>query len=212
MQTPSFKVGECNWLLTPEQELELIAKGVSEVPVPAVFQDAAQLHNFASSVSTRPTTNNVVVHPPTTTVSSTVSAMIDVLRNSLHSAIVSYESILMLSCEALIYDPRFTSFIQFKSKMDITYADASLLILAAQNLYDHAITVATGGNQSLLFGTLNTVKQAAKNLQFVLPIPPVPVAPTPASSPMIEEPLSLGSLGSMMKLLEDLPSVVSTLV
>lgn len=218
LQTPSFKVSECNWILSPEQELQIIKNGVSESPVTAVFQDAAQLHALASQVSIHPVTSVVVVSPPPTQSSSTVQHLTNTLRSSLNSAIVSFESIALAACEAILYDPRFLSFIQFKGKMDITFADTQLLSSAAQILYDHVITVATGGNQSLLYGTLKTVKQAAKNLQCLLPPPPIPIVnviPTnaiPTSAPMVDAPLSLGSLGSlgsMGRLLESLPPVVS---
>ncbi len=201
---PKFKVGECNWLLTPEQESEIISKGISEVPESAVFQDAARLHRYASQVSIQPITNAVTV-TPVTTISSTVTQMISVLQSTLNGSIRAFESILLFSCEAIIYDPRYLTFIQFKDKPDYTFADCDLLIMQGELLYNHSVTVATSGNLGLLMGTFASVKQSAKNLQSLLQPPALPTA---TSVPMIEEPMSLGSLGSMMKLLEDLPIVV----
>jgi hypothetical protein len=52
-KTPIFRVGELDWMLTPEQETEIIRKGVAELPVREIFEDAVRLQAMTGQVRER---------------------------------------------------------------------------------------------------------------------------------------------------------------
>lgn len=192
-KTPTFKIGELQWILTPEQEMEIVSKGIAETPVPSIFRDAAELHRLSSHIRTNPNGGPAYV-VATSPHSSTVAMMTQILQNQLDAAIKSFEHLIGLSYHTILSDPKYIQMALFTGKPSITIQDTQIIASNAKYVFEKTSMLATGGNQALLNGIYESILLAIRNLECILPVPlSIPMPPPDLGLEMSLESLGLSS-------------------